>query len=138
MRSVVGEDFRRELDQRLKSKGATYANTGLSYGNIVSQGYIFHGKVLEYFIEGPHLTLQITVDAPQSAILAAVEHAINPRLSDAQHELRRAQKIRLQWSFELTSWLLENGCDGSLLGIDSKSVFDDENLAQCCVNWLCD
>lgn len=88
-------------------------------------------------VDGDHLLLRVTPDSPQSSLLGGVRHALDPSLSVSEHEARMVQEIRLDWSQLRTGWLLQNGSNGELLGIDDRSRFDSENLAQCCVNWLC-
>lgn len=134
--TAAGEDFRRELDQRAISKGAT-RTPGFAHANMVSQGYTFGGKVLQYLVQGESLILRVTPDAPQGALLGAVQFALDPSRSARDHEAAMMQEIKLDWNLEFSAWLLQKGSDGGLLGIDDKSFFDDENLAQCCVNWLC-
>ncbi len=136
MQTVLGESFRRELDQRATSKGAARM-PGFAYANTVGQGYTFKGKVLQYILEAAELVLRVTPDAPHGAMLGVVQHALDPSFSADEHEAQMLQEIRLNWNQELQSWLLQKGHDGGRLGLDAKSVFDDENLAQCCVNWLC-
>lgn len=134
--AVIGEEFRRELDQRAVSKGASRI-PGFAYGNIAGQGYCFGGKVLQYIVNGSELIMRLTPDAPQGALLGAIKHALDPSSSALEHEANMLQEIKLNWNEELSAWLLQKSSDGRLLGIDEKSFFDNENLAQCCVNWLC-
>jgi hypothetical protein len=81
--------------------------------------------------------MRVTPDAPQGALLGAIRHALEPSLSAGEHEARLVEEIRMNWNEELARWLLQKKSDGSLLGLDDRSLFDHENLAQCCVNWLC-
>jgi len=134
--AVIGEDFRRELDQRAVSRDATRIQ-GFSYRDMAGHGYCFKGKVLQYIVDGDLLIMRVSPDAPQGAVLGIVQHALDPSMSASQHEAKMLQEIRLQWNQEFSAWLLQKGSDGSVLGFDAKSFFDDENLAQCCVNWLC-
>jgi hypothetical protein len=132
----VGENFRKELDQRAISKGCT-RTPGLAYGSLVSQSYVFHSKSIGYLLEDEHLTLRVTPQPPQTALIAAAQYAINPNRSVASYESDMYEEVKLDWNMEFSAWILHKGSDGSLLGIDDTSFFDDENLAQCCVNWLC-
>jgi hypothetical protein len=131
----IDEDFRKELDDRANSKGCQRA-PGFAYGDMVSQGYSFRGKIFQYIIVGEQLIMRVTPDAPQGALLGAVRHALDPSLSPSEHEAQMVEEIRMTWNDELSRWLLQKNSDGSLLGIDDR-LFDHENLAQCCVNWLC-
>jgi hypothetical protein len=129
------DEFRKELDTRAVSRGCTRL-LGSSYGSLVWQGYTFGGKQLEFVRDEYQLTLRVSLNGPQSALTAAIMHAIEPGRSREQHERTLREDVQLRWIPEKRLWILESG-QGKLLGLGSIEAFDNETLAQCCVNWLC-
>lgn len=133
---IIGESFRCELDERAISKGAS-RRPGFANGVMVVQGYTFGGKFLQYLLQGYVLTLTVIPDGPQAALAGAVQHAQDPSRSAREHADAMKAEITLSWDAEFLGWLLEDGSDGSPLGIGESSYFSDESLAQCCAEWLC-
>lgn len=137
--SNLADDFRRELHDRATSKGSSTL-PGLSYptGNgstSTRQGYTFNQKELWYNLEGTDLTLRVSLQSHAAGLVAAARYAIEPNIPASVHEQQLKTEIHLTWNGQ--QWQLQADSDGNVLGLPGRKLFDNENLAQCCVNWLC-
>ncbi len=129
--------FREKLDTEAMNIGFERMRNGQLYPNDVQSfygGYIFKDIQLTYKTTYDSLNIYLNPDSPRSALVAGMNHAINPNVTVEEHESRLQKQASFTWNEKNQIWNILNKFYGT--DLPGQSTLDTENLVDYCIQSL--